>query len=65
MGTSFVLAGIAILVGTPIAGAVLGDFGEVEWQGTIGFCAAGLMLATSLYVAARVMLYKERGGLRF
>ncbi|KAH8899184.1 MFS general substrate transporter [Thozetella sp. PMI_491] len=64
MGMSFLVSGVAILVGTPIAGAILGDFTESEWLGTIGYGAAGLFVASILFAASRLMLFKSRGGLR-
>jgi MFS family permease len=62
MGMSFVVSGIAILVGTPIAGAILGSRGrEPQWLGTILYAAFGLLVATSLYCASRFLLYKRKG----
>ncbi|KAK7743506.1 hypothetical protein SLS53_004040 [Cytospora paraplurivora] len=61
MGMTFTLTGIAILVGTPIAGAILGGFSETEWLGVIGYSAAGLTVGVLLYLAARVALYKRNG----
>ncbi|ROW14809.1 hypothetical protein VPNG_03734 [Cytospora leucostoma] len=61
MGMTFTLTGIAILVGTPIAGAILGGFSETEWLGVIGYSAAGLTVGLVLYLAARVALYKRNG----
>ncbi|KAK1767215.1 putative major facilitator superfamily transporter protein [Phialemonium atrogriseum] len=64
MGMSFLATGISILIGTPIAGAILGDFSESRWLGTIGYGAAGLLLAALLHVAARFVLYRKNGVLR-
>lgn len=64
MGTSFLLAGVSILVGTPIGGAILGDFEEKRWLGTIGYCAASLTLAMIGYTMARIALYRKKGGLK-
>ncbi|KAL1870544.1 hypothetical protein VTK73DRAFT_2583 [Phialemonium thermophilum] len=64
MGMTFLLAGVSVLVGTPIAGAILGGFSEKEWQGTIGYCAAGLTLGTLLNAIARFVVYRRKGGLK-
>ncbi|KUI61503.1 Riboflavin transporter MCH5 [Cytospora mali] len=61
MGMTFTLTGVAILVGTPIAGAILGGFTETEWLGVIGYSAGGLTVGVVLYVASRVVLYKRNG----
>lgn len=61
MGMAFTLTGFSILVGTPIAGAILGDFSEAGWQGTIAYSAAGLTLGSLLYGASRLMLYRRTG----
>ncbi|KAL1857471.1 hypothetical protein Daus18300_010336 [Diaporthe australafricana] len=61
MGMTFTLAGISVLVGTPIAGAILGEYSDSEWMGVIGYSAAGLTLGTMLYLASRVALYRRNG----
>lgn len=61
MGMTFTLAGISVLVGTPIAGAILGGYSESEWMGVIGYSAAGLTLGTVLYLASRLALYRRNG----
>jgi len=64
MGMTFVVSGVAILTGTPIAGAILGDVEHPEWLGTILYAAFGLILATALYAASRFVLYRRTGNLR-
>jgi MFS family permease len=64
MGMCFVVSGVAILVGTPIAGAILGTEENPQWVGTILYSAFGLLVATGLYSLSRLLLYKQRGGLR-
>ncbi|AEO70543.1 0fb4a227-d073-40eb-942d-a672357b41f8 [Thermothielavioides terrestris] len=64
MGMSFVVFGIAILLGTPIAGAILGDERNPEWLGTILYAAFGLLAATVLFLASRLLLYRRKGGLK-
>lgn len=61
MGMTFMLTGVSILLGTPIAGWILGGYSEKEWQGVIGYSAAGLTVGTFLYVASRVVLYRRTG----
>ncbi|KAL2127318.1 hypothetical protein VTI74DRAFT_10931 [Chaetomium olivicolor] len=64
MGMSFVISGLAILVGTPIAGAILGDEEKPEWVGTMLYSAFGLLVATSLYSVTRFLLYRRKGELK-
>ncbi|KAK4098627.1 MFS general substrate transporter [Parathielavia hyrcaniae] len=63
MGLAFVVSGIAILVGTPIAGAILGTEEDPQWLGTILFTAFGLLVATVFYSASRLLLYTRSGNL--
>lgn len=63
MGMMFTLTGFSILVGTPIAGAILGGYSDREWRGVIGYSAAGLTLGSMLYSASRVVLYRRNGKL--
>ncbi|KAK3945474.1 putative major facilitator superfamily transporter protein [Diplogelasinospora grovesii] len=64
MGMSFLATGISILIGTPIAGAILGEFTEAEWMGTMGYAAAGMLLATAMYGTSRFLIYKKNGHWR-
>ncbi|KAK4241531.1 major facilitator superfamily domain-containing protein [Achaetomium macrosporum] len=64
MGVAFVVAGIAILVGTPIAGAILGDQHNPRWLGMILYSAFGMLVATLLYSTSRLLLYKQEGALK-
>ncbi|KAJ4297310.1 hypothetical protein N0V88_004228 [Collariella sp. IMI 366227] len=64
MGMSFVVSGLAILVGTPIAGAILGGEEDPEWLGTMLYSAFGLLVATSLYSVTRFLLYRQKGGMK-
>lgn len=61
MGMNFMLTGVSILVGTPIAGAILGGFSEAEWLGVIGYSAAGLSVGTCLYACCRFILFRRNG----
>jgi hypothetical protein len=60
MGMSFVVSGVAILVGTPIAGAILGNDRDPRWLGTILYSAFGLLVATLFYVSARILVYRRK-----
>lgn len=63
MGMSFCVVGLAILVGTPIAGAILGDGQGGAWLDVMGYTAAFLSVATVLYAVSRFLLYRKKGGL--
>jgi len=68
LGTCFLLTGSSVLVGTPIAGAILGGRAgpgaAPEWTGTIAYAAAGLGVGTLGCLAARVALFRKNGGAR-
>lgn len=61
LGMLFMVAGVSILLGTPIAGWILGDFSEAEWRGVILYSAVGVMIGTVLYILSRVVLYRRNG----
>ncbi|KAK4152525.1 major facilitator superfamily domain-containing protein [Chaetomidium leptoderma] len=61
MGMSFVVSGAAILVGTPIAGAILGNEENPQWLGTILYAAFGLVVATLFYSVSRFLMYRQKG----
>ncbi|KAG8159791.1 hypothetical protein KVR01_010428 [Diaporthe batatas] len=63
LGMMFTLTGFSILVGTPIAGAILGGYSDREWRGVIGYSAAGLTLGSILYLASRAVSYRRNGKL--
>lgn len=62
LGMVFMVQGVALLVGPPIAGAILGDFSASGWVGTIAFGAAGLSLASVLLTASAVLDWKRGQG---
>jgi len=64
LGMSFLSTGTAVLIGTPIAGAILGGYSNAEWLGVMSYGAAGLLLATCLYSTSRFLLYKRNGRWR-
>lgn len=61
LGMTFIFFGIAILVGTPIAGAIFGDFTRARWLGGIGYSAAGLILGAAFMCLAWVPIRKRKG----
>ncbi|OAA55031.1 Major facilitator superfamily domain, general substrate transporter [Niveomyces insectorum RCEF 264] len=65
MGMVFFVSGLSLLIGPPIAGAILGDGSLARrWLGTIGFSAAGISVATVAWVISRVSLYYKKRSLR-
>ncbi|KAK1546711.1 major facilitator superfamily transporter [Colletotrichum paranaense] len=65
MGMINFVAGIAILIGTPIAGAILGDYSGVAWQSMIGYGAAALTVGSMVLTAAKIFQLKgERRDLK-
>ncbi|PTB63039.1 MFS general substrate transporter [Trichoderma citrinoviride] len=61
LGMAFVFFGVAILVGTPIAGAIFGEFTHTRWLGGIGFSAGGLILGTVFMCVAWFPLRERKG----
>jgi MFS family permease len=61
LGMAFVFFGVAILVGTPIAGAIFGDFTHTRWLGGIGYSAGGLILGTAFMCVAWFPLRERKG----
>ncbi|KAK4681322.1 hypothetical protein QC764_106380 [Podospora pseudoanserina] len=63
MGFGFIVSGTAVLIGTPIAGAVLGgESANARWVPTVLYAACGLLIATFLYSTARFLQYRKKGG---
>ncbi|KAL0934734.1 MFS monocarboxylate [Colletotrichum truncatum] len=59
MGMMFFTSSISILIGTPIAGAILGDYSEVEWHAMIGYGAAALTVGSICYTLAKIFQLKR------
>ncbi|KAK9426715.1 putative Major facilitator superfamily domain-containing protein [Seiridium unicorne] len=59
LGMACFLAGVALLIGTPIAGAILGTgtIRESRWDGLIGFGAVTLFLGTCLVLTTGLIVY--------
>ncbi|KAI1806489.1 MFS general substrate transporter [Daldinia bambusicola] len=62
MGMLFAFIGMAVLVGTPIAGAILKDVNDDgAWKGLIGYCAATLFVGGLGFVGTQMLhLRRER-----
>ncbi|RYP07810.1 hypothetical protein DL765_009009 [Monosporascus sp. GIB2] len=54
MGMTFLFPGTAVLVGTPIAGAILRSYSEAAWTGLIAYSGATLMVGAAGYLAAQL-----------
>ncbi|KAL6815271.1 MFS general substrate transporter [Trichoderma sp. SZMC 28013] len=61
MGMSFSFAGISLLIGTPIAGAILGNGLHFRWVGLIAYSATGLMIGFCCFGASRIFFWKQNG----
>ncbi|KAL7930148.1 major facilitator superfamily domain-containing protein [Trichoderma chlorosporum] len=61
LGMSFLFFGIAILVGTPIAGAIFGDFTRTRWLGGIGYAAGGMILGVVFMCLSWFPMNKKKG----
>lgn len=56
MGMTFIFTGTAVLIGTPVAGAVLrNDHSEGSWRGLVVYCAVTLLGGAALVAAAHVL----------
>ena len=62
LGMAFTLAGIGVLVGTPIAGAIFGHFTRTRWLAGIGYSAGGLVLGSSFMGLSRYAKGKKKDG---
>jgi MFS family permease len=61
LGMAFVFLSVSVLVGPPIAGAVLGDFSSTRWLATIGYSAGGLVLGASVMMVTWSSVYRKHG----
>jgi MFS family permease len=57
LGMACFVAGVALLIGTPIAGAILGTGSEARWDGLIGFGAVSLFIGTCLVLTTGLIVY--------
>ncbi|KAK1833855.1 major facilitator superfamily domain-containing protein [Podospora conica] len=65
MGMGFLVTGVSLLIGTPIAGAIVRGYTEPRWQGVKAYSATGLLVSTFLYMLSRWFVYKRRGHWKF
>lgn len=61
MGMSFTFAGTGLLIGNPIAGALLNSDGIVFWKAQL-FCAVMVVVGLAFFVLLRVMKAKQIEG---
>lgn len=61
MGISFTFAGFGLLIGNPIAGAIL-NVPEGKFKGAIAFSAATLVAGVVALAGVRVLLSRTRKG---
>ncbi|OLN92796.1 Riboflavin transporter MCH5-like protein 7 [Colletotrichum chlorophyti] len=64
MGMMNFASGIAVLIGTPIAGAILGGYGDVQWRSTIGYGAAALTVASAFFTSAKIFQLKKARAMK-
>ncbi|KAF6830981.1 MFS monocarboxylate [Colletotrichum plurivorum] len=64
MGMMFFTSGISILIGTPIAGAIVGGYSDPEWQAMIGYGAAALTLGSMCYTLAKIFQLKKARAIK-
>lgn len=59
LGMACFVAGLAMLIGTPIAGAILGTgtARESQWDGLIGFGAVTMFVGSCLFVTTGLLVY--------
>ncbi|KAL2106157.1 hypothetical protein VUR80DRAFT_7210 [Thermomyces stellatus] len=59
MGMQFFSTGIAAVIGTPIAGAIVGSGTYARWMGAIGYSGAGLFVGSLILVACRLAQHRR------
>ncbi|KAJ0415254.1 monocarboxylate permease-like protein, mch4 [Aspergillus carlsbadensis] len=55
LGMSFAVIGLGALIGSPVAGAILGDGVDRNWTGLIVWCGVMFFTSTAILVALRTM----------
>lgn len=61
MGMCFTLAGLGLLIGNPIAGALLDIEGQIFWKGQL-FSAVMVVVGTGFFVWLRLLKWKQGEG---
>lgn len=59
MGMLFFITGISVVVGPPVAGAIVGTGKSQGWMGAIAFSGAGLFVGGLVLLAARNVLFRR------
>ncbi|SPO06130.1 related to MFS monocarboxylate transporter [Cephalotrichum gorgonifer] len=62
LGMLFFTTGIAVVVGPPIAGAIISSGENAAWMGAIGYSATGLFLGGLTLAASRLAQYRQTGS---
>lgn len=55
LGMSFAIIGLGALIGSPVAGAILGDSDNRNWTGLIVWCGVMFFASTSILISVRTM----------
>lgn len=55
LGMSFAIIGLGALIGSPVAGAILGDSSTRNWTGMIVWCGVMFFVSTAILISVRVM----------
>ena len=61
MGMSFTFAGLGLLIGNPIAGAIL-NIPEGKFKGAQAFSAATLLAGAAIFGVVRLLIVRQRKG---
>ncbi|TLD26912.1 hypothetical protein PspLS_04806 [Pyricularia sp. CBS 133598] len=64
LGMNFLTTGVALLIGTPVAGAVVNGFGRSQWLGVMGYTIAGMLVGVSLHGTSRLLLWRTKGQVK-
>jgi predicted MFS family arabinose efflux permease len=55
LGMSFAIIGLGALIGSPVAGAILGDSNNRNWTGLIVWCGVMFFASTGILITVRTM----------
>lgn len=55
LGMSFAIIGLGALIGSPVAGAILGDSNNRNWAGLIVWCGVMFIVSTAILTTVRTM----------
>nr|POE51626.1 aspyridones efflux protein apdf [Quercus suber] len=57
LGMSFAIIGVGALIGSPVAGAILGESGDRNWPGLIVWCGVMFFVSTGILTTSLVHLH--------